>query len=344
MLMVSSVIIGVGNGMLDTGASTLCLQLWGKDSGPYMQALHFAYAVGGSIAPLLVEAFIIEVTAPANATYYSSRHVRSATPPLNSSSELDDYVTATLASHILNAIDQHPDEMLGNGFLNRSTDILPSSNITTTAFPLQNLTTLSTAKPKPKPAVINGQAFGDSKQFDNIPLKIDPLPPTPLTTATAATTNETTTTTTRSVETTTASNTANTSTTTQKNETQLAGTSIQPKVNLPSESDMSRTNETAVLTTTAAPSTLFALDSTTISKHDTVTTTTATLTANATLNKVVSVENTTKTVTPAGKLPDSITGKRVYITILTYILISLFSNRFNCEDDHFSCVNYGSYT
>jgi len=62
MLMVAAITVGIANGFLDTGASTVCLRLWGKESGPYMQAMHFAFALGGFLAPLLSQAFIGETT------------------------------------------------------------------------------------------------------------------------------------------------------------------------------------------------------------------------------------------------------------------------------------------
>ena len=40
------------------------LRLWDEKSGPYMQALHFSYAVGTFVAPLLAEPFIIQDAIP----------------------------------------------------------------------------------------------------------------------------------------------------------------------------------------------------------------------------------------------------------------------------------------
>jgi hypothetical protein len=199
MLMVSSFVIGVGNGLLDTGASTLCLQLWGKDSGPYMQALHFSFAVGGSIAPLLVQAFIIETSTTAVNNTSSSRHVRSVTHPLNSS-ESEDQMT-TIAS-IIKAINETPALVSSNPAITESNStILAISNFTlgevtstTTISPIvnQNQTTLVTEKPKkPKPAVINGGILGPSSQFDNTPLnKETPSPQEVLVATTTASSNE----------------------------------------------------------------------------------------------------------------------------------------------------------
>ncbi|KAG8186959.1 hypothetical protein JTE90_028255 [Oedothorax gibbosus] len=49
---------GASLGVLDTGGNVCCLNLWGKDSGPYYQALHFAFGVGGLIAPLIAAPFL----------------------------------------------------------------------------------------------------------------------------------------------------------------------------------------------------------------------------------------------------------------------------------------------
>ena len=199
MLMVSSFVVGVGNGLLDTGASTLCLQLWGKDSGPYMQALHFSFAVGGSIAPLLVQAFIVETSIAAVNNTISSRHVRSVTYPLNSS-ESEDQIT-TIAS-IIKAINETPDLVTSNPTIPTSNSAIPaalnstSGNITSTITvnPVvnQNQTTPATEKPKkPKPSVINGQILGPSSQFDKTPLKIEtPAPQEVVIATTPASSNE----------------------------------------------------------------------------------------------------------------------------------------------------------
>lgn len=191
--MVSSFVVGMGNGLLDTGASTLCLQLWGKDSGPYMQSLHFSFAVGGSIAPLLVQAFIAESSNTALNNTSSSRHVRSATQPLNVS-ELEDEMT-TMAS-IIKAISEPP--VLQTSISSNSTTPAlnpnnltnnPVSENTATASSnqtvSQNQTTLAGDRPKkPKPAVINGQILGPSSQYDNVPLKIETPPPQEIVVAT----------------------------------------------------------------------------------------------------------------------------------------------------------------
>lgn len=179
MLMGSSILVGLANGFLDTGASTLCLQLWGKDSGPYMQALHFSYAVGGFIAPLLVQAFIVEPVAPNNTTL--TRHVRSVTTPVNSS-DADDERT-TIAS-VMQSVSQIP--VLEGITDANSTTPVSNSTVAGVIPTFQNQSASTTEKPKVlKPSVINGGALGDPRVFEKIPL---PVPPVPIETTVSTTT------------------------------------------------------------------------------------------------------------------------------------------------------------
>ncbi|KAK2713364.1 hypothetical protein QYM36_009282 [Artemia franciscana] len=57
-LMTAMSLMGAGMGFLDTGGNVMCIDLWGKDSGPYMQALHFSFGAGAFVAPLLAEPFL----------------------------------------------------------------------------------------------------------------------------------------------------------------------------------------------------------------------------------------------------------------------------------------------
>ena len=40
------------------GGNVLCLDLWGRNSGPFMQALHFSFGLGAFVAPLLAAPFL----------------------------------------------------------------------------------------------------------------------------------------------------------------------------------------------------------------------------------------------------------------------------------------------
>ncbi|EHB00757.1 Sodium-dependent glucose transporter 1 [Heterocephalus glaber] len=55
LLIVMMSITGVGTGVLDTGGNVLILALWGHKGAPHMQALHFSFALGAFLAPLLAK-------------------------------------------------------------------------------------------------------------------------------------------------------------------------------------------------------------------------------------------------------------------------------------------------
>ena len=53
--------VSLSTGFLDTAGNVMCLQIWGNKSGPFLQALHFFFALGTTIAPLLAIPFIMDV-------------------------------------------------------------------------------------------------------------------------------------------------------------------------------------------------------------------------------------------------------------------------------------------
>ncbi|XP_048209877.1 LOW QUALITY PROTEIN: sodium-dependent glucose transporter 1C-like [Perognathus longimembris pacificus] len=55
LLIVMMSVFGLSFGALDTGGNVLILALWGDKSPPYMQALHFSFALGAFLAPLLAK-------------------------------------------------------------------------------------------------------------------------------------------------------------------------------------------------------------------------------------------------------------------------------------------------
>lgn len=69
-LMASSAITGITMGFLDTGGNVWCLDLWGRHSAPLMQALHFCFALGALVAPLIAEPFL----SPASLSGISPTH------------------------------------------------------------------------------------------------------------------------------------------------------------------------------------------------------------------------------------------------------------------------------
>ncbi|XP_069866773.1 sodium-dependent glucose transporter 1B-like [Dipodomys merriami] len=55
LVIVMMSVFGASVGILDTGGNVLILALWGDKSPPHMQALHFSFALGAFLAPLLAK-------------------------------------------------------------------------------------------------------------------------------------------------------------------------------------------------------------------------------------------------------------------------------------------------
>ncbi|XP_044025708.1 sodium-dependent glucose transporter 1 isoform X2 [Siniperca chuatsi] len=47
--------IGMSMGVLDTGGNVLILNTWGEQAGPHMQALHFSFAAGAFVSPIIAK-------------------------------------------------------------------------------------------------------------------------------------------------------------------------------------------------------------------------------------------------------------------------------------------------
>uniref|UniRef100_A0A8C8SJS6 Major facilitator superfamily domain containing 4B n=1 Tax=Pelusios castaneus TaxID=367368 RepID=A0A8C8SJS6_9SAUR len=47
--------VGTSMGVLDTGGNVLALNTWGAEVGPHLQALHFSFALGAFVAPILTK-------------------------------------------------------------------------------------------------------------------------------------------------------------------------------------------------------------------------------------------------------------------------------------------------
>ncbi|CAC5397253.1 NAGLT1 [Mytilus coruscus] len=58
LMIILFLIRGSARGVIDAGCNIMVLEIWGKHNGPYMQALHFMYAVGGIISPLATAPFL----------------------------------------------------------------------------------------------------------------------------------------------------------------------------------------------------------------------------------------------------------------------------------------------
>ncbi|KAL3832495.1 hypothetical protein ACJMK2_024134 [Sinanodonta woodiana] len=51
-------IAGACAGGLDTGGNSVIAAIWGVEGRPYMQAVHFSFAIGGIVSPLITEPFL----------------------------------------------------------------------------------------------------------------------------------------------------------------------------------------------------------------------------------------------------------------------------------------------
>lgn len=60
VMYVASFLKGLASGSLDTGGNVLLLRIWeGRDSGPYMHAIHFTFGIGAFLAPLIARPFLV---------------------------------------------------------------------------------------------------------------------------------------------------------------------------------------------------------------------------------------------------------------------------------------------
>ncbi|KAI1309024.1 Major facilitator superfamily domain-containing protein 4A [Halotydeus destructor] len=58
ILFAFQVVNGMASGLLDSAGNVFCLELWGKDNQPFLQALHFTYGLGALISPLVVSGYL----------------------------------------------------------------------------------------------------------------------------------------------------------------------------------------------------------------------------------------------------------------------------------------------
>ncbi|XP_024596704.1 LOW QUALITY PROTEIN: sodium-dependent glucose transporter 1 [Neophocaena asiaeorientalis asiaeorientalis] len=84
LLIVMMSIFGVSVGILDTGGNVLILAIWGDKGAPHMQALHFSFALGAFLAPLLAKLALGRMVSAENHTEADFNH-----SALNQSSEAD---------------------------------------------------------------------------------------------------------------------------------------------------------------------------------------------------------------------------------------------------------------
>ncbi|XP_054157350.1 major facilitator superfamily domain-containing protein 4A-like [Oppia nitens] len=54
---------GFASGGIESSADVWIVEMWQKDCGPYVQALHFVFGIGSIVTPLVVEPYLVEVVA-----------------------------------------------------------------------------------------------------------------------------------------------------------------------------------------------------------------------------------------------------------------------------------------
>ncbi|XP_013366296.1 PREDICTED: sodium-dependent glucose transporter 1B-like isoform X1 [Chinchilla lanigera] len=84
LLIVMMSVTGIGLGILDTGGNVLILALWGDKGAPHMQALHFSFALGAFLTPILAKLALGTTVSAENHTEPDLHH-----PALNRSPEAD---------------------------------------------------------------------------------------------------------------------------------------------------------------------------------------------------------------------------------------------------------------
>ena len=59
-LYISAFLSGSGHGSINTVSHVIIFNIWkGRDSGPYMHAVHFCFGLGAFLAPLIARPFLI---------------------------------------------------------------------------------------------------------------------------------------------------------------------------------------------------------------------------------------------------------------------------------------------
>ncbi|XP_054424616.1 LOW QUALITY PROTEIN: sodium-dependent glucose transporter 1 [Pteronotus mesoamericanus] len=74
LLIVMMSVFGVSMGILDTGGNVLILAIWGDKGAPHMQALHFSFALGAFLAPLLAKLALGTMVSAGNRTEANFSH------------------------------------------------------------------------------------------------------------------------------------------------------------------------------------------------------------------------------------------------------------------------------
>lgn len=180
ILQTTMILTGVTLGFLTTGGNVLCLDLWGRNSGPFMQAIHFSFALGSLVAPLISLPTVESAYQPGNSL--SNTSIRHSI--FDYSTTVLDYAKENVHKRIFrdlndtNFLDDR-NQIVFNSSMNKFTvygSVTPnlSRNLlhSTESYSSTTLTTKRT--PKPKPKLTNGAKLDHTRNWDNVPVRKPP--------------------------------------------------------------------------------------------------------------------------------------------------------------------------
>lgn len=156
-----------------SGGNVLCLDLWGRNSGPFMQALHFSFGLGVFVATLSVTPFLEPVTGNATILTNGIQHL------FNESTQWS--YNLRYRRDIFSDINETSDVNGTDGIvLNSSAQISTHNSVNTInllteqqSTTLSLLTTASTTQkiPKRKPSKTDGSGLGN---YESVHIKNPP--------------------------------------------------------------------------------------------------------------------------------------------------------------------------
>merc|ERR1719273_2285772 len=83
-----SIISSFSAGSLDTGGNVLCLDTWKDKSGPYLHSIHFSFAIGAFLAPVIAIPFLGNNDEQTDLNNNSTYCYLNATQPTNITSNI----------------------------------------------------------------------------------------------------------------------------------------------------------------------------------------------------------------------------------------------------------------
>ncbi|XP_077366156.1 sodium-dependent glucose transporter 1 isoform X2 [Festucalex cinctus] len=75
--------IGISMGILDTGGNVLILNTWGEQAGPHMQALHFSFAAGAFVSPIIAKLLFGHTSSQSAGSVFNTTSTVAAWPIAN---------------------------------------------------------------------------------------------------------------------------------------------------------------------------------------------------------------------------------------------------------------------